>query len=66
MAERDGLELDHAYQLQAENLSAAIRGEAEPLLGHDDAIGQARTIAALYAAAEPQRASVSTMDDALR
>jgi D-xylose 1-dehydrogenase (NADP+, D-xylono-1,5-lactone-forming) len=41
-----------AYQLEAENLAAAIRGQATPLLGRDDAIGQARSIAALYAAAD--------------
>jgi xylose dehydrogenase (NAD/NADP) len=41
-----------SYRLEAENLSAAIQGQASPLLGRDDAIGQAETIAALYAAAE--------------
>ena len=45
------------YLLQLENLSEAIRGEAEPLLGREDAVGQARTIAALYRAAE-QAASI--------
>ncbi|MBA3735190.1 MAG: Gfo/Idh/MocA family oxidoreductase [Actinobacteria bacterium] len=40
------------YLLQLENLSEAIRGKAEPLLGRDDALGQAATIAALYRAAE--------------
>jgi D-xylose 1-dehydrogenase (NADP+, D-xylono-1,5-lactone-forming) len=40
------------YQLELENMSDAIRGEAEPLLGRDDAVGQARTIAALYRSAE--------------
>jgi hypothetical protein len=30
------------------NLAAAIRGEAAPLLGRKDALGQARAIAALY------------------
>jgi D-xylose 1-dehydrogenase (NADP+, D-xylono-1,5-lactone-forming) len=42
----------NSYRLEAENFSAAIRGEAEPLLGRDDAVGQAQTIEALYAAAE--------------
>jgi predicted dehydrogenase len=37
--------------LEAENFSAAIRGEAEPLLGREDALGQARVIEALYRAA---------------
>ncbi len=51
------IEIDHAnsYQLEAENLSAAIRGQAEPLLGRADALGQARTIEALYLAADDQR-----------
>jgi xylose dehydrogenase (NAD/NADP) len=40
------------YLLQLENFSAAIRGEAEPLLGRSDALGQARTIEALYRSAE--------------
>jgi D-xylose 1-dehydrogenase (NADP+, D-xylono-1,5-lactone-forming) len=39
------------YRLEVENLSAAILGEAEPLLGRADALGQASTIEALYAAA---------------
>ena len=45
-----------SYRLELENLSAAIRGEAAPLLGRDDAVGQARTIEALYASAESGRA----------
>jgi D-xylose 1-dehydrogenase (NADP+, D-xylono-1,5-lactone-forming) len=39
------------YRLEVENLSAAILGEATPLLGRADALGQASTIEALYAAA---------------
>ncbi len=41
------------YRLQMENFSDgdAIRGEAEPLLGRDDALGQARAIDALYRSA---------------
>jgi D-xylose 1-dehydrogenase (NADP+, D-xylono-1,5-lactone-forming) len=39
------------YRLEVENLSAAILGDAEPLLGRADALGQAATIEALYAAA---------------
>ncbi len=39
------------YRLELENLSEAIRGEAEPLLGRPDAVGQARTIEALYRSA---------------
>ena len=49
--ERIELPVANSYRLEAENLSAAIRGEAEPLLGRADAVAQARTIEALYAAA---------------
>jgi predicted dehydrogenase len=50
--ERIELEPVDSYRLEVENLSAAIAGEAEPLLGRDDAVGQARAIEALYRAAE--------------
>ena len=40
------------YQLEFENLGDAIRGRAEPLLGREDALGQARTLAALLDSAE--------------
>ena len=40
------------YQLELENMSDVIRGDAEPLLGRADAVGQARTIEALYRSAE--------------
>ena len=49
--ERIDVEDADRYFLQIENFSAAIRGEAEPLLGRDDALGQARTIDALYRSA---------------
>ena len=39
------------YALEFENLSAAIRGEAEPLLGAPDALAQAAAIEALYRSA---------------
>lgn len=42
----------NAYGLEADNLAAAIRGEAAPLLGRADAEGQARAIEALYASAD--------------
>jgi predicted dehydrogenase len=45
------VQLENSYKLQLENVSAAIRGEAPLLLGREDALGQARTIEALYAAA---------------
>jgi xylose dehydrogenase (NAD/NADP) len=40
------------YQEQLENMCAAVRGEAEPLLGRADALGQSRTIEALYRSAD--------------
>ncbi len=45
----DRIELEHAdsYRLEIENLSEAIRGTAKPLLGRQDAVGQARAIDAL-------------------
>ena len=41
----------NSYVLELENLAAAVFGDAEPLLARDDALGQARTIAALLAVA---------------
>lgn len=41
-----------SYQLELENLADAIRGEAELLLGREDAVAQARTIEALSRSAE--------------
>jgi D-xylose 1-dehydrogenase (NADP+, D-xylono-1,5-lactone-forming) len=48
------IEIDRVdpYLLEAENMSAAIRGDGRLLLGRTDALGQARAIGALYAAAE--------------
>jgi predicted dehydrogenase len=40
------------YRLELDNMSAAIVGEAEPLLGRDDAVGQARALEALYRSAD--------------
>ena len=45
------LDPGNPYQDELDNVSAAIRGEADPRLGRDDALGQARTIAALYESA---------------
>jgi len=39
------------YALELSDVSAAIRGAGGPRLGREDALGQARTIAALYEAA---------------
>jgi xylose dehydrogenase (NAD/NADP) len=51
------VEIEHVdpYLLEAENLSAAIRGDAPLLLGRADALGQARAIEALYQAADSAR-----------
>jgi xylose dehydrogenase (NAD/NADP) len=43
-----------SYRLELENLSDAIRGESEPLLGREDAVGQARAIESLYRSAAEQ------------
>ena len=45
-----------SYRLEAENFSAAIRGLQAPLLGREDALGQAIAIEALYEAADSGRA----------
>ncbi|HEX5449636.1 MAG TPA: Gfo/Idh/MocA family oxidoreductase [Gaiellaceae bacterium] len=50
--ERIELEREDSYRLELENLSDAIRGESELLLGRDDAMGQARTLAALHDSAK--------------
>ncbi|MBV9715252.1 MAG: Gfo/Idh/MocA family oxidoreductase [Solirubrobacterales bacterium] len=55
-SERIEVERVNPYRREAENLSAAIRGEAPLLLGREDALGQARAIEALYAAAETGQA----------
>jgi len=49
--ERIEVERADSYRLELENLSDAIRGAADPLLGRDDAVGQARAIDALYRSA---------------
>ncbi len=45
-----------SYGLELENLSDAIRGRAEPLLGRADAVANARTIEALYRSADSGQA----------
>jgi D-xylose 1-dehydrogenase (NADP+, D-xylono-1,5-lactone-forming) len=49
------VETGDAYLLELEDFARAIRGEKEPLLGRADALGQARTLAALYLSAEKER-----------
>ena len=43
------------YRLELENMCAAIGGEAKPLLGREDAVGQARALDALYQSADEGR-----------
>jgi predicted dehydrogenase len=50
--ERIEVEPAGSYRLEFENIGAAIRGEGEPLLGREDALGQARAIEALYRSAD--------------
>jgi D-xylose 1-dehydrogenase (NADP+, D-xylono-1,5-lactone-forming) len=49
--ERIEVERADSYRLELENVSDAIRGEGELLLGREDAVAQARAIEALYEAA---------------
>jgi D-xylose 1-dehydrogenase (NADP+, D-xylono-1,5-lactone-forming) len=49
--ERIEVEPADPYRLEVENLSDAIRGAADPLLGRDDAVGQARALEGLYRSA---------------
>ena len=49
--ERIVLEREDSYQLELENVSDAIRGKAELLLGREDALGMARSLEALHASA---------------
>src|SRR5438093_596810 len=49
--ERIEVELADSYRLELENLSDAVRGATDPLLGREDAVGQARAIDALYRSA---------------
>ena len=46
----DRIELDpiDSYRLELENMTDAIRGDADLLLGRDDAVAQARVLEALY------------------
>ena len=54
-SEEVSIEAADSYCLELENLSAAARGEAAPLLGREDALGQARAIEALYRSAAEGR-----------
>ena len=49
--ERIEVEAANPYRLELEDMNAAIRGERQPLLGRADALGQVRTIEALFRSA---------------
>jgi predicted dehydrogenase len=53
--ERVELEPADSYRLELENLSDAIRGAGEPLLGRADAVAQARVLQALHQSAEARQ-----------
>ena len=50
--ERIELPYEDSYRLELDNLSDAIRGEAEPLLDREDAVGNAQVIEALFRSAD--------------
>jgi predicted dehydrogenase len=50
--ERLEVENPNRYHLELDNLADAAEGRADPLLGRDDALGQAYAIEALYRAAD--------------
>ena len=58
--ERIVVDAVNPYTLEAENFSAAIRGDGAPLLGRADAVGQARTLEALYEAASAHALEMAT------
>jgi predicted dehydrogenase len=49
--ERMVIDVEDSYRLELENVSDAIRGEGEQLLGREDAVGQARALEALHESA---------------
>jgi D-xylose 1-dehydrogenase (NADP+, D-xylono-1,5-lactone-forming) len=53
--ERVEAERENPYTCELRDFAAAVAGEREPLLGRDDALGQARAISALYESAATGR-----------
>jgi D-xylose 1-dehydrogenase (NADP+, D-xylono-1,5-lactone-forming) len=51
-SEQIPIEPTNSYRLELDNVSGAIAGDEDLLLGREDALGQARAIEALYASAE--------------
>src|SRR4051794_11753768 len=50
--ERIEIEAANPYRLELEDMNAAVRGEREPLLGREDAMGQVRAIDAMFRSVE--------------
>jgi hypothetical protein len=57
--ERIEIEAANPYRLELEDLNAAIRGERQPLLGREDAMGQVRAIDAMFRSHEAGGAVVA-------
>jgi predicted dehydrogenase len=53
-----GVDAANSYRLEAEDLAVAASGERAPRLGRADAVGQARTIAALYGSVTDPQAAI--------
>ena len=53
--ERIEIEPEDPYRLEVENVSDAIRGVGELLLGREDAVAQARALEALHEAATSRK-----------
>ncbi|MGH2871971.1 MAG: Gfo/Idh/MocA family protein [Solirubrobacteraceae bacterium] len=62
-AEPIAIEPVDPYLLEVQDMAAAIRGERRPLLGRDDAVGQASTIEALYEAAGAGSTATPTLGE---
>jgi len=56
--ERVEIERENPYACELRDFAATVAGDRAPLLGREDALGQARTIAALYASAASGRTAV--------
>jgi predicted dehydrogenase len=50
--ERSELEPLNPYACELEDFAAAVAGERAPRYGREDAVAQARAVAAIYASAE--------------
>jgi D-xylose 1-dehydrogenase (NADP+, D-xylono-1,5-lactone-forming) len=55
--ERVDVERENPYACELRDFAAAVAGERQPAFGRDDALGQARTISALYESAATGRST---------